>query len=253
MLSTFPYNGGRFNQLRQIVDILDIHRNEFDVVVDVFGGSGKALLNILDEWKKVKVYNDIDLQLYTTFKVLQNTRKRELLEKRLKHSINHEAIFRELKRVNYNKDVDIAFKTIYLHTFSYAGAGTSFKRFYKKANIPPLKTDNFFRVKKWVVESQDFRSLMGIYSKPRVLLYLDPPYLRGGKTYRHSFKIEDFEDLNKLLRFHKGTYLMNLSMFDPEMCDIFGNPQMIAEHHRPTVKGTSVEGNKWGCGYWWRF
>ena len=253
MKSTFPYYGGRYNQLKIIIDLLDDKKDRFDVVVDVFGGSGKVLLNIPNEWRKIKVYNDLNLDLYTTFKVLQDGRKRISLEKKLRNCFPHEKIFRELKLSNPRNDVEIAFKTIYLHTFSFAGAGQSFKRFYKRANIPPINTVDFLFVKKWIVENMDFRALIGRYNKPRVLLYLDPPYLRGGDQYRHKFKMEDFIDLKKLIDSHQGSYLLNLSMTDPEMIEIFGEPNMITEHHRPTTIDIPGKENKWGCGYWWDF
>ncbi len=253
MYSTFPYYGGRFNQLKKIIAILDDHKDVFDVVVDVFGGSGKVLLNIPEEWKKIKIYNDINKDLYFTFKVLQDDKKRLHLEKKLRNCFPHETIFRELRFSSPRSDVDIAFKTIYLHTFSFAGDGKAFKRFYKKANIPPLRSEDFLLVKKWVVENMDFRDLMKRYNKPRVFLYLDPPYLRGGKEYKYNFKINDFFDLKKTLDQHQGTYLMNLSMTDPEMIDIFGEPKLVTEHHRPTRLDNPGEENKWGCGYWWKF
>ena len=96
----------------------------------------------------------------------------------------------------------------------------------------------------------DFRKLMHQYNKPRVLLYLDPPYLRGGDQYRHKFKMEDFVDLKKLIDSHRGAYLLNLSMSDPEMVDIFGKPDLITEHHRPTTIDIPGKENKWRCGYW---
>ncbi len=99
----------------------------------------------------------------------------------------------------------------------------------------------------------DFRDLMKRYNKPRVFLYLDPPYLRGGKEYKYNFKINDFFDLKKKLDQHQGTYLMNLSMTDSEMIDIFGEPKLVTEHHRPTRLDNPGEENKWVCGYWWKF
>ena len=253
MKSTFPYYGGRFYQIKNILEILEKNLDQFDVVVDVFGGSGKVLLNIPDEWKKVKVYNDINKDLYVTFKVLQDSRKRMLLEKKLRNAFPHEVIFQELKLSDPRNDVDIAFKTIYLHTFSFSGAGKAFKRYYKKANLPPLRTEDFLLVKKWIVENMDFRSLIKRYNRPDVLLYLDPPYLRGGDQYRYKFKMEDFVDLKYLMDKHQGTYLLNLSMTDPEMIGIFGEPKMVTEHHRPTMVYDSEKENRWGCGYWWRF
>jgi len=70
--------------VKEIIRILGEHKDSFDVVMDVFGGSGKVLVNIPEEWTKVKVYNDINKDLYTTFKVLQDDRKRRLLERKLR-------------------------------------------------------------------------------------------------------------------------------------------------------------------------
>ncbi len=70
MKSTFPYYGGRFYQIKNILEILEKNLDQFDVVVNVLGWSGKVLLNIPDEWKKVKVYNDLNKDLYVTFTVL---------------------------------------------------------------------------------------------------------------------------------------------------------------------------------------
>ena len=50
----------------------------------------------------------------------------------------------------------------------------------------------------------DFRDLMTRYNKPKVMLYLDPPYLDGGQTYKYSFKMNDFLGLKKLLDQHQG-------------------------------------------------
>ena len=252
MKSTFPYYGGRFYQIKNILEILEKNLDQFDVVVDVFGGSGKVLLNIPDDWKKVKVYNDVNKDLYVTFKVLQDNKKRMQLERKLRFAFPHESIFQELKLSSPKNDVDIAFKTIYLHTFSFSGAGTAFKRYYKKANLPPLRTGDFLFVKKWIVENMDFRSLMKRYNRPNVLLYLDPPYLRGGDQYKYKFKMEDFVDLKALMDVHQGTYLMNLSMTDPEMIGIFGKPNMVTEHFRSTMVYDPEKENRWGCGYWWK-
>ena len=70
---------------------------------------------------------------------------------------------------------------------------------------------------------------------------------------RYVFKMEDFIDLKKLMEEHHGTYLLNLSMTDPEMIGIFGNPNLITERHRPTIVNVPGKENKWECGYSWNF
>jgi hypothetical protein len=69
-------------------------------------------------------------------------------------------------------EADIALVTIYLHAFSYTGAGNLFKRFHKKSNISLLRTEEFILVMKFVVENMYFRSVKERYNKPDVLMYL---------------------------------------------------------------------------------
>ena len=250
MKSLFRYYGGKFNQLKDILEILGEHKDAFDVVVDVFGGSGKVLLNVPDEWKKIKVYNDLDEELYTTFKVLQNDRKRTLLIKKLRVAFPHERAFRELRDMKFGNDVETAFKVLYTHLFSFMGDGRSFGRAFKGSVKPSRFTiENFIYVKDWTVENKDFRELFRIYNRPRVLMYLDPPYLSSGKKYRHSFELEDLKALKECMDSHQGSYLLNLSSFDKGMEEIFGRPDKVIDYANPLNKNGNV---RWECGYWWR-
>jgi hypothetical protein len=45
---------------------------------------------------------------------------------------------------------------------------------------------------------------------------------RGGKAYRFSFKIQNFRDLKEKIDEHSGSYLLDLSVNDREIIDIFG-------------------------------
>ena len=94
----------------------------------------------------------------------------------------------------------------------------------------------------------DFRSLMKRNNGLDVLLYLDPPYLRGGDQYRYKFKMDDYVDLKALMDEHQGTHLLDLSMTDPEMIETFGKPDMVTEHHNPTMVYDPEKENRWGCG-----
>ena len=46
---------------------------------------------------------------------------------------------------------------------------------------------------------------------------------------------------------------MNLSVLDPEIIGIFGEPNKLIEHHRPTMVYDPEKDNGWDCGYWWKF
>jgi site-specific DNA-adenine methylase len=91
------------------------------------------------------------------------------------------------------------------------------------------------------------------YNKQRVIFYLDPPYYSGRKAYRYLFSFQDYKDLKTLLDNHFGTYLLNLSMHDKEMIEIFGEPNLIETYPRPTTNTSSGTREKWSCVYWWKF
>ena len=97
------------------------------MVVDVFSGSAKIILNIPDGCKKLKVYNDLDRDLYATFKVLQDKRKSLELSKRLRVAFQHHGAFFLMRGHNFRPDVDTALKVFYLQTYSFMGDGTTIR------------------------------------------------------------------------------------------------------------------------------
>ena len=250
MKSLFPYYGGKFNQLKDILAVMGEHLDSFDIVVDVFGGSGKVLLNVPEEWRKMKIYNDLNEDLYKTFRVLQDPKKRFRLSRKLRTAFQHYDVFTEFKHSAFESDVDTAFKVIYLQTYSFMGDGTTFGRYFKGYKRKRFRLDDFVYVRDWIVENKDFRELMDKYSKPRVFFYLDPPYLSSGKKYRDKFTLQDLKDLKDRMDNHQGSYLLNLSTFDSGMEEIVGKPNKIIDYANPL---TEYGKKKWGCGYWWKF
>ena len=227
------------------------HKDSFDVVVDVFGGSAKVLLNIPDGWKKLKVYNDLDRDLHVTFKVLQSKSKSLELSRRLRVAFQDHDAFFLMRNRNFRSDVDTAFKVFYLQTYSFMGDGTTFgRRFKGHKGVPRFHIENFLYVKDWTIENMDFRELMKKYGKPRVFYYLDPPYISSGKKYRHSFKLQDLIDLKNAMDEHHGSYLLNLSFYDEGMEDIFGKPNRTIDYANPLTENGR---KRWLCGYWWKF
>jgi len=153
--------------------------------------------------------------------------------------------------MKYGDDVETAFKVIYTQTFSFMGDGSSFGRRFKGTTRSARFTiENFIFVKDWTVENLDFRDLFKRYNRPRVLFYLDPPYLSSGKRYKHSFKFEDLKQLKECVEAHEGSYLLNLSSYDHGMEEIFGTPDKVINYANPLNKNGKVT---WECGYWWKF
>ena len=227
------------------------NRDKFDIAVDVFGGSAKVLLNIPDEWRKLKVYNDLDRDLYVTFRVLQDPRKSLELSRRLWVAFQHHDAFMMMRHHDFRPDIDTAFKVFYLQTYSFMGDGTTFGRRFKGHKGPhKFHIENFLYVKDRMIENMDFRELMKKYSKPSIFFYLDPLYISSGKKYKHSFKLQDLVDLKKAMDEHRGSYLLNLSFYDDGMEDIFGKPNRTIDYTNPPTENGR---KRWICGYWWRF
>jgi DNA adenine methylase len=65
-LSSFPYYGGKYYMVNEILSLMPMH----NCYVEVFGGSGKVLLN--KPVSKVEVFNDVDNNIYNLFKVLRD-------------------------------------------------------------------------------------------------------------------------------------------------------------------------------------
>ena len=208
------------------------------------------LLNAPEEWRKMKIYSDLDEDLYRTFRVLQDLKKRFRLSRKLRMAFQHYDVFTELKQRAFESDVDTAFKAIYLQTYSFMGDGTTFGRYFKGYKRKRFRLDDFVYVRDWIVENKDFRELMDKYNKPRIFFYLDPPYLSSGKKYRNKFTIQDLRDLKGKIDNHMGSHLLNLSTYDEGMEEIFGEPDKVIDYANPLTENGK---KKWGCGYWWKF
>jgi len=253
------YVGGKFNQINDIVWLMEKHLNCFETIVDVFGGAGIVLINVPNDWRVNKVYNDIDNDLYILFKVLQDDNKRNKLIQKLNVAFVHEQVFKDLRddklSVDQDPEINIAFKLLYLHNYSYFGDANTFMRQYIYKPITDFKIQNFLYVKNWIIENKDFKLIMEKYNNDNVLFYLDPPYLRSGKSYKNSFDLQDFIDLKNILIETHANYILNLSLYDNEMINIFGCPNFIKEYELSfsKPKNPAKSGNRWKMGFWYKF
>ena len=68
-----------------------------------------------------------------------------------------------------------------------------------------------------------------------------------------KLRVSSIIHLKNLIDKHKGSYLLNLSMTDRKMVGIFGEPDLVTEHNRPTTLKQPGKNNDWKCGYWYKF
>ena len=258
MAKLFQYYGSKTYLLPDIKKAIKPVESKITCFVDVFGGSGAVVLNILEhegqqrmlsigtsknteERKWQLVYNDIDLSLYKTFKAVADDTKRARLLEKLEYAFHDRAIFEEYKQ-RYKDgdmpedDVECAFMIIYLYQNGFSGSLTSFG---VNINDPSREQDKmetsikgikelYTRLRShFTVENCDWKEIIKRWDSKTTLFYLDPPYLTGKNHYKHSaFTVDTFKEMKQILDSIQGYYLMNESDKDfDEIIPIFGEPQ----------------------------
>jgi len=228
--------------------------------VDVFGGAGNVVLNVPKNWNVNKIYNDIDLRLYNLLKVLKDEEKRKRLFDMFDWLLPHRKIFEDLKQqTEFKDDVEMAYNYLYRHFCSFNANDNSFRISIKisrnnfHSQLDLLK-NNFFEVKYLIIENLNYKDLIKKYDSPTTFFYLDPPYLKGGKTYKSNFTLKDFQELDDILMNIKGYWLMNESETDfPEIIKIFGKPKMVKKYRNSFNNNMKNRKPYRKEGFWYNF
>ncbi len=239
MKSLFPFAGGKMHLIKYIKEIYGNSNKE--ALVDVFGGSGKVLMNID---AKVKVYNDIDSSLVNVFETLR--RNPEALKAKFHYSINSRELFNDY-RDRTDDEAENAFRKIYSYMLSFSGKGNHFgysvkERGSKIANVKKNIDTIYEEVKYWTIENLDYRDLIKRYDSGDTFFYLDPPYHKI-KYYRYNFEEADFYKLKDVLNNIKGKYLININ-YSEFIIGVFGEPQIKIEVKNNSVNNRHIRDSK---------
>lgn len=235
-ISLFPYAGGKF---RLIPDIREYFKaSKCTVAVDVFGGSGKVLLNIGKANKYI--YNDLNSRLFNVYKQLRDNPTE--LKRLFEASPYSRELWLEVQQPSPIPVID-AYRFI-AHQYMAFGGKTKTDAFgYTKKGqreektfrgIPDVIAEAMIRMREWLLEHLDFEELVEKYDTPHTFFYFDPPYWELN-FYEHNFVIRDFTRLAKVMKNIKGSYLMNINA-DPNVIKVFGNPQEVKKFVNTTTK-----------------
>jgi DNA adenine methylase len=237
--SLFPYYGSKRSLIKDIEEELKESNGKIDTFVDVFGGSGAVSLNIPEKINAKKIiYNDKDKRLADTMVAIGDPDLRDSAIDMLKKMPLSKKKFEQVRDdegfLNYPDEN--AANILYLSSTSFNNAMSSYRNDTKKSSqlinstINHIK-DNGKNVEKWKVANSDFRDIIPEYDSSKTLLYLDPPYLKGGKVYNNSFTYNDLKDLKEQLDDSNSNYMLSESEADiPEVKELFGKPSKIMPH-----------------------
>ncbi|WP_298275311.1 DNA adenine methylase [Ferroplasma sp.] len=234
MISLLRYPGGKFYMLEDIKEIFN--KSGKTTIIDVFGGSGKVLMNLN---AKIKVYNDINNSLINFFSELKE-HKEEVLKK-LDYVLNSREMF-ERYRKKSKDNLENAFRFLYNNILSFNGEGRSYSYSTKRnksitlVNINNVINKSYNDIKYWTIERLDFREIIRRYDSENSFFYLDPPYHNITDLYDDNLKDEDYADIKKSLDRIKGKYLLNINE-DEFVLKLFGKPQKRKEFTNFGING----------------
>ncbi|ENQ1532621.1 DNA adenine methylase [Vibrio parahaemolyticus] len=210
------YPGGKFyamDVLRPFFEGVkhDEYREPFAGGATVFFNKDKAKHNVL---------NDMDIELVTLYKVLQDETQRQLLDERyLDEPEATKERWREVMDFSPSNDLDIAWKYYFLNRTSFSGKLVSAAWGYRpKRSLPPHRWHE--RINPAGEKLENVEITHGDFSKAilkeakdeggKVLMYVDPPYYLPPKNkhYRHGLDKEDHVRLAECLKRTKHNFFL---------------------------------------------
>src|SRR5690606_27381686 len=224
MRSIITYYGGKGHSWRRIVPHFPPHRT----YVEPFGGAANVLLN--KPPSPVEVYNDIDSNLVTVFRVLRD-HPDELRRALELTPYSREEYVRCLGPLDDLDDVEKARRLIVRYRQAFGGLGqtatpgrwayvvSSSRRGMAKAvsswlsaidEVLPSVVERFRRVQ---IENLPWQEVVAKYDTPETLFYCDPPYLLSARNghvgYEHEMTVEEHQELVEVLNSVKGRVVLS--------------------------------------------
>ena len=227
MRSPLNYLGGKSRLADRIVKLIP---DDHVCYCEAFCGAAWVLFTKAES--KVEVINDMDRELVTFWRVVQNH-----LEEFLRF-YRHAVISREIFEIEKKKDpttltdIQRAARYYYLQRLAFGGKtvdrtfGTSALGTPRLniANIEETLLEVHWRLKKVTIENLPALECIRRYDRPSTFFYLDPPYWETA-GYAVPFGPADYDALARTLSGIQGRFLLSLNDV-PDVRRIFGRFQI---------------------------
>ncbi len=191
MNSPIRYYGGKGTMFNEIIKHFPLP-SEYDIYIEPFGGSYSVGLK--KEPAKVEIYNDLEQNVYSLYKVLSDTEMFIRFKDRCDMVLYCDDIRKDYKQL-LREELSIedrAFYFFYVNRTSHNGIGgfssnSSIRRGMSKAisdflscidRLPELHN----RLSRVIVSNTNGVDLIRKYDNPRNMIYADPPYEQSTRT-----------------------------------------------------------------------
>ena len=209
----FRYPGGKFYALNILTPFwVNCPHDEYR---EPFVGGGSVFFT--KEKTRFNVINDIDSELTTTYKVMQNPITRKQLLELVTKEIATKERWKEVFEFEPHNDLETAYRFFYLNRTSFSGKLISPAWGYReKRSLPPSRWGERIipcgeKLKDVDIFNTDFEEIIKMPSKgKRVLMFIDPPYYKPKKKkhYRFGFEEEDHIRLANVLQNTKYSFFL---------------------------------------------
>ncbi len=230
MRALVRYHGGKVRLAERICGLFPPH----ECYIEPFGGGAAVLL--AKARTRLEVYNDLDGDMVSLFRVLRDD------PERLASSIALTPFAREEHVTAYQgaiDDLERARRVLIRSHFGHGSSGihrtTGFRAAGMRAGTLPVHgwatlPDTIRaaaeRMRAVVIEQRPAVQVMQAHDAPGVVHYVDPPYLPetrdAGRDYRHELSREDHVDLLDCLRGLKGAVVLSgyaSALYDEALSD----------------------------------
>lgn len=217
MTALVRYHGGKVRMAKKIIGLFPSH----DCYVEPFGGGAAVLL--AKPRSRLEVYNDLDGDMVTLFRVLRDQ------PDDLASAIALTPFAREEHQESYEEtddDLERARRVLIRSHFGHGSSGihraTGFRAaglragalpVHGWAGLPKTIAETAERMRGVVIENRPAVQVMQAHDGPGTLHYIDPPYLPEtrdrGRDYRHEMTVADHEELLTSLRSLRGAVILS--------------------------------------------
>ena len=217
MVALVRYHGGKVRMAGKIVGLFPKH----ECYVEPFGGGAAVLL--AKPRAKLEVYNDLDGDMVTLFRVLRDKPDRLAAAVALTPFAReeHEAAYQPTEN-----DVERARRILIRSHFGHSSSGIHRSTGFRAAGIragtlpvhcwaslPDTITIAAARMRSVVIEQRPACQVMETHDGFSTVHYVDPPYLPEtrdkGRDYRHEMSRADHEEMLRLLRRLRGSVVLS--------------------------------------------
>lgn len=245
MDSPLLYIGGKSKLSETIIKLISPHQTYCEVFC------GAAWVFFRKEPSKYEIINDLDSDLVTFYRVLQNHLEEFL--RQFKWVLSSREWFKDWQSQQASKgltDIQRAARYYYVQRHSFNGRvkGPTFGvGVTKKPKINLLRIEEelsevYFRLAGVTIENLKWQDMIARYDRDETFFYIDPPYYKC-PYYKFNMNFPDFQELAQVLSNVKAKFILSINDV-PEMRQLFSQFHIKAATVKYITSGKVKEGKE---------